>query len=73
VWWLSIPVIATVLAALWTWVRNRPEPVPTTRQGVRSHLDYLDALGQRPRSQDLGLVSPSPSPPADPTGPPVVP
>ena len=73
-WWLSVPVIVTVLAALWAWVRNRPDPVPTTREGMRSHLDYLDALGQAPRSRDRGLVSPSrPDPETDPAAAPLEP
>ncbi|SHF81007.1 hypothetical protein SAMN05443575_0955 [Jatrophihabitans endophyticus] len=54
VWWLSGPVVATVLAACWSWLRSRPRPERTTAQAVRDHQDYLAALAQPPRSQDRG-------------------
>jgi hypothetical protein len=42
--WLSLPVAATVCAALWTWWRARPVRRPDTDQAMRAHRDYLDAL-----------------------------
>jgi hypothetical protein len=60
--WLSIPVVVTALAAVWSWVRSRPAPVPTTHQAMREHSEYLDALVQTARSKDCGLA-----PPSDPT------
>lgn len=54
-WWLSGPVVATVVAALWTWVRARPEPLPDTDEAMRAHADYLQALTQTARAKDRGL------------------
>ena len=46
--WLAVPVGATALAALATWVRGwfvrRAARPLTTEQAVRAHADYLDAL-----------------------------
>jgi hypothetical protein len=42
--WLAIPVLATVLAALWSWWRSRPSRVPRTHEAMQAHRDYLDAL-----------------------------
>jgi len=42
--WLSVPVIATVLAAIWTWWRAREPRLASTRTGIAEHQAYLDAL-----------------------------
>lgn len=42
--WLAVPVVLTLLAALWTWWRGRPARVPGTSEAMRAHQDYLDAL-----------------------------
>lgn len=42
--WLTAPVSATALAALWAWWRARPERIPTARAAMRDHRDYLAAL-----------------------------
>ncbi|HEV7206522.1 MAG TPA: hypothetical protein VGN18_18090 [Jatrophihabitans sp.] len=57
--WLSVPVVATVLAALWSWVRSRPAPTPNTAESMQAHSEYLDALVQTARSKDRGHVSPA--------------
>ena len=55
--WLSGPVIATVIAALWSWLRARPEPLPDTDEAMRAHAEYLDALTHSARAKDRGLRS----------------
>jgi hypothetical protein len=57
--WLLIPVALTVLAALVSWVRARPERAPGTGESMRAHGDYLDALSQTARSKDRGPTSSS--------------
>lgn len=52
--WLAVPVLITLLAALVTWVRSRPRRRPGTRDAMRAHSDYLDALVQTARSKDRG-------------------
>ena len=47
--WLGIPAAATVLAALWTWLRARPPRQPSTAQAMREHNRYLDALAESAR------------------------
>ena len=42
--WLSIPLLATVLAALWAWVRGRPPAPLDTAAAIRAHQSYLEAL-----------------------------
>ena len=42
--WLGAPVVATVLAALATWWRNRPRPPLTSEQTVCDHRDFLASL-----------------------------
>jgi hypothetical protein len=42
--WLAPPLVVTVLASLWAWVRNRPVPAPATDEAIKAHQDYLDAL-----------------------------
>jgi hypothetical protein len=42
--WLLAPVAATVLAAFGSWWRSRPKRPPTTREAMRAHDEYLDAL-----------------------------
>jgi hypothetical protein len=42
--WLSVPLLATVLAALWAWVRGRPPAPLDTDAAIRAHQRYLDAL-----------------------------
>jgi hypothetical protein len=42
--WLSIPLLATVLAALWAWVRGRPPAPLNTEAAIDAHRRYLDAL-----------------------------
>lgn len=55
--WLSIPVAATVLAAVGSWLRSRPKRAPTTDEAMRAHGDYLAALAQTARAEDRGLPS----------------
>jgi hypothetical protein len=42
--WLCVPLLATVLAAVWTWWRGRAPRLASTRTGIASHQAYLDAL-----------------------------
>jgi hypothetical protein len=42
--WLSVPLLATVLAAIWTWLRGRPPAPLDTDAAIRAHQRYLDAL-----------------------------
>ncbi|HEY7007624.1 MAG TPA: hypothetical protein VH395_01710 [Jatrophihabitantaceae bacterium] len=47
--WLAVPVGATTLAALWSWVagwwaRRADRPLDT-EAAMRAHSEYLDALG----------------------------
>ncbi len=55
--WLSIPVAATVLAAIGSWWRSRPKRSLSTLEAMRAHDDFLDALAQTARSKDRGLPS----------------
>jgi hypothetical protein len=55
--WLSIPVAATALAAVGSWVRARPKRAPSTDEAMRAHDEFLDALVQTARSKDRGLNS----------------
>jgi hypothetical protein len=50
-WWLAVPVVVTLLAALWSWVRARPRRLPDTAESMRAHTAYLDALGASSRSR----------------------
>jgi hypothetical protein len=47
--WLAVPVAATVLVALWSWWRGRPERRPTTPESMLAHAEYLNALTHSPR------------------------
>jgi hypothetical protein len=47
--WLAIPVVATLLAAAWSWVRSRPAPTLSTAKSMQAHSDYLDALAETAR------------------------
>jgi hypothetical protein len=42
--WLAVPVVVTLLVALWVWLRGRAPRTPSTDQAMRAHQDYLDAL-----------------------------
>ncbi len=42
--WLAVPVVLTLLAALWTWWRGRPARTPGTSQAMAAHEQYLEAL-----------------------------
>jgi cytochrome c-type biogenesis protein CcmH/NrfF len=53
--WLLVPVTVTVLAAIVTWWRSRPERTPTTQEAMQDHTEFLDALVQVARSKDRGL------------------
>ena len=55
--WLSIPVAATLLAAVGSWLRARPKKTLTTDEAVRAHGEFLDALVQTARSKDRGVPS----------------
>jgi hypothetical protein len=48
--WLAVPVMATVLAAVWSWLRSRPSSALNTDDSMQAHSDYLDALARTPRS-----------------------
>jgi hypothetical protein len=49
--WLGIPVVATLLAAIWSWLRSRPAPTLTTAESMQAHSDYLDALAATARGR----------------------
>lgn len=55
--WLSVPVVATVLAATASWWRSRPRRALTTHEAMRAHGEFLDALAETARSKDRGLPS----------------
>jgi hypothetical protein len=57
--WLGVPVVATLLAAAWTWLRSRPAPPLTTTEAMHAHGVYLDALVETARSKDRGPYAPS--------------
>jgi hypothetical protein len=59
--WLSIPIAATALAAIGSWVRARPKKAPSTDKAMRAHGEFLDALVQTARSKDRGRPSDCPS------------
>lgn len=42
--WLAVPVVVTIIVALWTWVRSRPARQPSTTRSMQAHSEYLDAL-----------------------------
>jgi hypothetical protein len=44
--WLAGPVVATALAAVWTWWRGRPAKVPGPKRAMAEHQAYLEALRQ---------------------------
>ena len=52
--WLAVPVVATLLAAAWTWLRARPAPPLSTAEAMVAHSAYLDALAETARSKDRG-------------------
>jgi hypothetical protein len=52
--WLLIPVAATMVAALASWLRARPRRAPSTDEAMRAHGEFLDALVQTARSKDRG-------------------
>jgi len=58
--WLAVPVVATLLAAAWTWLRSRPAKPLTTSQAMQEHGNYLDALVETARSKDRGPYAPHP-------------
>jgi hypothetical protein len=55
--WLLIPVAVTVLAALVSWLRSRPDRTPNTDQSMRAHDEFLDALTRTARSKDDGPLT----------------
>jgi hypothetical protein len=55
--WLLVPVAATVLAAIGSWLLARPKKALTTDEAMRAHGEFLDALVQTARSKDRGLPS----------------
>jgi hypothetical protein len=42
--WLAGPVVATALAAVWTWWRGRPAKVPKPKRAMAEHQAFLEAL-----------------------------
>jgi hypothetical protein len=42
--WLAVPVMITLLAALFLWWRGRPARPLRTAQTISGHRAYLDAL-----------------------------
>jgi hypothetical protein len=42
--WLSVPLLATVLAAIWAWLGGRPPAPLDTEAAITAHRRYLDAL-----------------------------
>jgi len=55
--WLLVPVAATMLAAIGSWLRARPKKAPTTDEAMHAHSEFLDALVQTARSKDRGVNS----------------
>jgi hypothetical protein len=45
-YWLSPPVVAGVLAALYAWWPGRPRRRANTRGSIRAHGRFLDRLGR---------------------------
>jgi hypothetical protein len=56
--WLCVPVVATALAAIWTWWRDREPKLASTRTGIAAHQAYLAAL-TRPPAGSAPLIEPS--------------
>jgi hypothetical protein len=54
-----MPVVATLLAAAWAWLRSRPAAPLTTAEAMHAHGVYLDALAETARSKDRGPYAPS--------------
>lgn len=52
--WLAIPVVATLIASILSWLRNRPLPPPDTDAAMHAHNAYLAAFDHAPRSLDRG-------------------
>lgn len=51
--WLAVPVVLTLITAVFTWWRGRPPRGPRgVGESVRAHQQFLDALGQAPRQGD---------------------
>jgi hypothetical protein len=63
--WLAVPVAVTLVVAGISWLRRRPARELTTRQAIRAHGDYLDALRQPPRAKDRGPFAAPTTPPRD--------
>lgn len=63
--WLAVPIVATLLAALWSWLRSRPRRLPDTAASMRAHSAYLDALGESTRDRAAATMpaASEPSPP----------
>jgi len=47
--WLAAPVLTTLVVAVVTWRRGRPERIPDSDEAIRAHQAYLDALTTRAR------------------------
>ena len=63
--WLAVPVVATVLASLWTWWRGRrarPKRRVTTAGAMQAHREYLDALVTPARSAHRRVPRPTDDP-----------
>lgn len=54
--WLAIPVVATLVASVLSWLRNRPLPSPGTDEAMHAHREYLAAFDHAPRAHDRGPV-----------------
>jgi hypothetical protein len=54
--WLAVPVVVTLLAAVLSWLRARPARPLDTDRAMRAHGDYLDALARTPRAKDVAAT-----------------
>jgi hypothetical protein len=59
-WWLLAPLLATIAAAVVTWIAGRPRRAPTSEEAVSTHRRFLEDLADattpahRARSADTG-------------------
>jgi uncharacterized iron-regulated membrane protein len=58
--WLAGPVVATALAAVWTWWRGRPAKAPKPKRAMAEHQAYLEALRQPAVDRDADALAQPP-------------
>ncbi|MGI8761223.1 MAG: hypothetical protein ACR2LF_08010 [Jatrophihabitantaceae bacterium] len=55
--WLSAPILATAISAMWAWWRARPRRRLDTPDAMQAHRDYLDALALGVRGRAGALAA----------------